>query len=122
VSALGLVLREVAVSREGTAFEVTGAPIGATLDLTGWTDVGRFAVPEGDAPVSVSVSWSGGSSVRDGLSHELGLCSSPIAFTFRPGTLVSSYCTAEVRLDLGRSVVPDEGGLSLIPQYQVFVF
>jgi hypothetical protein len=122
VSALGLVLGEVSVSREGTAVDVTGAPIGATLDLTGWTDVGHFAVPEGDAPVSVSVSWSGGSAVRDGLSHDVGLCSGPITFTFRPGTLVSSWCTAEVRLNLARSVVPDQGGLSLVPQYQVFVF
>ncbi len=122
VSALGLVLAQVAVSREGTAVQVMGAPLGATLDLAGATDVGRFAVAEGDTPVSVSLSWSGGSSIRDGVSHGLGLCSGPITFTFRPGGLVSSSCTAEVVLNVGRSVVPDEGGLSLIPQYQVFVF
>ena len=123
VSSLGLGLGDVAVSREGTALTVKDAPLGATLDLS--TDlvapaVGRVALAEGDAQVSVGISFSGGSATRDELADGLDLCSGPVAFSFLPGQLNRTSCRALVVLDVGRSVVPDAGGLAFIPQYQVF--
>lgn len=120
VSALGLVLGQVLVSRGGIALPVMDAPLGTPLDLSLGPVVGRFVLAEGEAPVSVSFCFAGGTATRGGLVAELGVCTGPIAFNFSPERLNPAWCRARVVLQVDRSVVPDDGGLALVPQYKVF--
>lgn len=120
VSALGLVLGQVAVSRGGAALPVLDAPLGATLDVAASPSLGRFALAGGDALVSVSISFSGGSATAGGVAGELGLCTAPIGFGFRPERLNPAWCRIEVVLNLDRTVVAHGGGLAFVPHYQVF--
>ncbi len=126
VSSLRLVLGGVSVTSGGSPVGVEGSPVGTTLDLS--TDaatppVGKFALPASADPLAVTVSFSGGSSMRDAVAADLDLCTGPLSFTFPPGKVVSPACQIRVVLDVDRSVLAaGAGALAFLPNFQVFFF
>jgi hypothetical protein len=104
--------------------DVASEPGDLSSDAHAWT-LGFFNLPPAGfppdgAPMTLLVTFSGGTATADGVTGPLSLCGASISIPFDPHRVSRDRCSVTILLDVRRSVVRTAGGLLFVPQYRVF--